>query len=418
MYKSKYYFCCVNCQKLIYSNNITYLCPDCSTNNSPISPPKGVLKVLYNYAAINKKYANKNLFNLLKETKFIDLLPIKSTNSLSPLKVGKTPLYKFKASHISKAFTFDKIYFKDDALNPTYSLKDRASEIVSAWAKENNIDTIVAASTGNAGSSIAGICASQKQKAIVCVPEKAPLAKLLQIMHYGALIVPVKGNYDDAFELSIDISKEFGYYNRNTAFNPFTIEGKKTVAFEIFDNLNMNMPDFIFVSVGDGVIISGLYKGFEDLLMLGIINKMPTIVAVQSEKSKNLIANLKNKKNFIIYPSDTLADSISVDVPRNFYMTKDYLYKYKGKYLLVSDDEISNASKILSNNTGIFSEPAASAAFAGLLKYSENSKIAKNAKIVVLLTGSGLKDIKSIQSKYNMPAPIKPNIESFKKFVY
>ncbi len=187
------------------------------------------------------------------------------------------------------------LYLKDDSQNPTFSFKDRASYIVSAFAKENGINTIVAASTGNAGSSIAGICASQNQKAIVMVPASAPIAKLTQIVMYGATIIPVKGTYDNAFDLSIEASNQFGWYNRNTAYNPLTIEGKKTVSFEIFDQMKETLPDRIFVPVGDGVIISGVYKGFEDLLKLGFIEKIPTIVAVQSSGSDNLIRNIDKK---------------------------------------------------------------------------------------------------------------------------
>lgn len=412
MEKPKYNFSCVNCGKVYIDSGVKYLCDTCSSDNTATKPPKGVLKVNYNFQQIKNNYPFGNLFEMLKENGFIDLLPIKSLASLSPLKVGKTPLYHFKASSFVEEQNSYDVFFKDDGLNPTFSHKDRASNLVSAFAKENNIETIVAASTGNAGSSIAGICASQNQKAIVMVPAKAPKAKLLQIMHYGARIVPVDGTYDDAFELSLQVSKKYGYYNRNTAYNPLTIEGKKTVSFEIFDDLKQQLPDIIFVSVGDGVIISGIYKGFEDLLMLGIIDKIPKIVAVQSDKSKNLIANL-NVEKFTIYPSETLADSISVDVPRNFYMAKDFIVKYKGYPLLISDNEIIEASRLLSKNTGIFSEPAATAAFAGYLKYSEIEKITNKSKVLVLLTGCGLKDLKNIENLHAMPEAIKADIENF-----
>jgi len=412
----KYHFTCINCGKIYTVSGVKYLCDTCSIDNIATKPPKGVLKVNYDYLKIKNNNKSKFLFETLKEKEFIDILPIKSIASLSPLKVGNTPLYKFNASaFIDKKNSFD-VFFKDDGLNPTFSHKDRASNLVSAFARENNIDTIVAASTGNAGSSIAGICASQKQKAIVMVPARAPKAKLLQIMHYGARIVPVDGSYDDAFELSLKVSQKYGYYNRNTAYNPFTIEGKKTVALEIYDDLKQQIPDIIFVSVGDGVIISGLYKGFEDLLMLGIIDKMPQVVAVQSDKSKNLIANLSTD-NFTIYPSETIADSISVDVPRNFYMAKGFIKKYNGYPLLVSDNEIIEASQLLSKNTGIFSEPAAVASFAGFLKFSRQEKINNLSKVVVLLTGSGLKDLKNIENIYKMPEAIKPDVEAYSKLL-
>lgn len=203
-------------------------------------------------------------------------------DSLPNMRIGNTPLYEINKID-GRDFGF-KIFLKDDSQNPTYSFKDRASATVSAYAKENAIKTIITASTGNAGSSLAGVCASQEQRAVILVPESAPLAKLTQILMYGAVLIPVKGNYDDAFDLSIEATKEYGWYNRNTAFNPLTIEGKKTVSYELFEQLNLNIPDRIFVPVGDGCIISGVYKGFEDLLELGFIERMPVIVMVQSEK--------------------------------------------------------------------------------------------------------------------------------------
>ncbi|MDD3877397.1 MAG: threonine synthase [Bacteroidales bacterium] len=409
---SKYTYVCCNCKKHFFDEGVKYLCPDCSASNNPSLPPKGVLKVIYNYQDIKKRYFHENrLFESLHTNRYIDLLPIKSPDSLSPLRTGHTPLYSFFSKKLNDTFEEFNVFFKDDSRNPTFSLKDRASDLVSAFAKENGISTIIAASTGNAGSSIAGICASQGQKAIVMVPAKAPIAKLLQIMHYGAQIIPVDGTYDDAFELSLKASEKFGFYNRNTAYNPLTIEGKKTVAFEIFADLNKILPDLIFVSVGDGVIISGLYKGFEDLLQLGIIDRIPTIVAVQSDKSKNLIANMDND-SFILYPSSTVADSISVDVPRNFYMAKHFIKEYSGKCILVSDEEIIKASSELSNKTGIFSEPAASAAYAGFIKYINKDIIKKNQNVVILLTGSGLKDLKNVERLHEMPEAVVPDINA------
>lgn len=412
MGKSGYYYRCITCGREYEGSGIRYLCSHCSKSNTATTPPKGVLKVLYAYDEIKKNHASKALYESLKKAHYIDILPVKSAASFSPLRVGNTPMYHFPSDKWHEGHAPHHVFFKDDGLNPTFSHKDRASNLVSAWAKENGIGTIAAASTGNAGSSIAGICASQGQKAIVMVPAKAPKAKLLQIMHYGARIVPVDGTYDDAFELSLQVSEKYSFYNRNTAYNPFTIEGKKTAALEIFDDMGCKLPDLLFVSAGDGVIVSGLYKGFEDLLQLGIIDRMPCIVTVQSEKSRNIIANL-HTDIFEIHPSTTLADSISVDVPRNFFMARDFILKYEGIPLIVTDEEIIDASRRLSLQTGIFTEPAASAAFAGYLKYSREQAVWPDAHIVVLLTGSGLKDLKNIESLHSMPEPIKADVNKF-----
>ncbi|HAF29531.1 MAG TPA: threonine synthase [Bacteroidales bacterium] len=407
----KFIYECIDCGKQFDSTETLYLCPKCSKENNDSSPPKGVLRIVYNFFEILK---NNFLFKDFKQGNFLKLLPIHKIESLPKLKVGNTPFYHF--DELDQQKLHFHIYLKDDSQNPTFSFKDRASAIVSAYAKEKGFETIVAASTGNAGSSLAGLCAAQNQKAIIMVPESAPIAKLTQIIMYGATIVPVKGTYDDAFDLSIKATEEFGWYNRNTAFNPLTIEGKKTVSFEIFDQMNETLPDRIFVPVGDGVIISGVYKGFEDLLNLKLIEKIPTIVAVQSEGSDNLTRNINNK-DFEIRPSNTIADSISVDIPRNFYMAKQFIQNYNGEYITVSDDAIIEASVILSRNTGIFAEPAAATAFAGLLSYSQQNKLDKDSKNVVLLTGSGLKDLKSVQKLLNIPEAIQPGIENLKKLI-
>jgi threonine synthase len=407
MIQDKFIYRCTDCGTEYEPDGVRYLCSKCAENNSDKLPPKGVLKVIYDYFNL-KSFAKSNLlFEHLKEDNYIDLLPVFDSVNFPKLKVGNTPFYK-QTELNGKKLAFH-LYLKDDSQNPTYSFKDRASYLVSAYAKENGINTIVAASTGNAGSSLAGICASQGQKAIIMIPEAAPLAKLTQILMYGAKIVPVKGTYDDAFDLSIAATEKYGWYNRNTAFNPLTVEGKKTVSFEIYNQLNQIVPDRIFVPVGDGVIISGVYKGFEDLLELGIIDKMPVIVAVQSEGSDNIVRNMINDE-FNLKPSHTIADSISVDIPRNFYMAKQFLKKYNGEYLTVSDNDIINASDELSKNTGLFAEPAAAAAFAGMIHYANNNMLSDSSHNVVLLTGSGLKDLKSVQNIINMPKAVEPDI--------
>jgi threonine synthase len=406
---SKFSYQCSDCGKQIPAGEIIYLCPDCSAKQSPDQPPLGVLKVIYDY-----KILSELSFRELEENNFLQLLPVNDQKSFPNLRVGNTPLYEIDSLDGQK--NDFELYLKDDSQNPTFSFKDRASAVVSAFAKENGIDTIVAASTGNAGSSLAGMCAAQGQKAVIFVPSTAPKAKLTQIMMYGATLVPVAGNYDKAFDLSIEATKRFGWYNRNTAYNPFTIEGKKTVSFELYSQMKEQVPDFIFVPVGDGVIISGVYKGFEDLLELGILTKMPVIIAVQAAGSCNLVENI-GKEEFVSTPSDTIADSISVDIPRNFFMAAGYITKYHGQTITVSDDDILRACSILAKNTGIFTEPASAAAFAGYLTYKNRFLIPKASTNVVLLTGSGLKDLNAVQPLFEIPLPVSSDIGSVEDFL-
>lgn len=442
----KFIYCCTDCGNEYNSEETIYLCPDCSRQNSSAVPPRGVLKVVYDYESIRKAISRQEfhasvskgstipsgnfgefqpsssgksrqetglfIFNNLRMRNFMDVLPIAHYGNLPFLKIGNTPLYTVNLLN-TRRLPF-QLHLKDDSQNPTFSFKDRASALVSAYAKERNYKTLVAASTGNAGSSLAGICASQGQKAVVLVPETAPPAKLIQIMMYGATIVPVKGTYDEAFDLSVEATRLFGWYNRNTAFNPLTIEGKKTVSFELFKDLNFKVPDRIFVPVGDGVILAGVYKGFEELLLLGITDKMPVVVAVQSAESDNLVRNLSSD-NFEMVSGHTIADSISVDIPRNFFMARQYTRQYKGESVTVPDKEILEASIVLARNTGIFAEPAAAAAMAGLLAYEREGRIPPETDNVVLLTGSGLKDLNPVSHLVKMPEPVYPSVDELKK---
>lgn len=382
------------------------MCPVCSVHNTPGIPPAGVLKTVYPYSEISHGKRSPQLFDELWLQKFLPLLPIRQIESLGNLRIGNTPLYEVPA--LAGIHQGIRVLVKDDGQNPTFSFKDRASVLVSAWAKEQGIDTIVAASTGNAGSSLAGICAAQGQQAVILAPASAPPAKLLQMVMYGARTILVDGNYDTAFDLSIRITEELGWFNRNTAFNPFTIEGKKTVAYELYRQTCGNLPDYIIVPVGDGVILSGVYKGFEDLFLLGIIQRLPVIVAVQSDHSDNLVRNYLSG-DFVVKPATTLADSISVDVPRNFNMAVRFLEKYQGVAITVSDQQIVEAAGRLARCSGVFTEPAGAAAVAGFLNLLMSDFFSANATVAILATGSGLKDVRTPLNHITLPRPVEPD---------
>ncbi len=346
------------------------LCPECSKKNTKEKPLHGILEFIYDFD-------KKEILNLPVEDDFFPNIP-----------VGKTPLFKpdyFKSSG------FQNVFIKNDSLNPTGSLKDRASILVAASARKYGIKEIVVASTGNAGSSMAGIGAASGIKVKLFVPEKIPKAKLIQAKQYGAEVVLVKGNYDKAYDLCMEYSLEKKILSRNTAYNPMTIEGKKTVVFEIFEELK-RIPDYIFLPAGDGVILGGVYKGLLELYKMNKIKKIPEVFAVQSERS-SAIANALKEGDFRRINADSIADSINVDVPRNGYYALKMLKKYNGECVVVSDDEILKSQLLLSSKTGIFAEPAASASFAGFMKMKD--RIDKDKIAVILITGSGLKDIEN-----------------------
>jgi threonine synthase len=350
------------------------VCPQCAQKQETNKPLRGILEV---------RLEGK----IKRDFDILELLPVEK-RYFPPIPVGGTPLWK--PMNLRKKTGFPELYIKDDSLNPTGSLKDRASFLVAAFAKKEKVNDVVVASTGNAASSMAGIGAAAVLHIKIFIPASAPQAKRIQALQYGAEVVLVNGNYDKAYELSMAYTKKHGSMSRNTAYNPLTIEGKKTVALEIYKQLK-RAPDYLFIPTGDGVILGGVYKGFKDLLNAGLINEIPVIYAVQAEGSCAISEALKKGDFDSTYSSKTIADSIAVDTPRNGYFALKYLKTYGGRTVIVEDGEIIKAQKELSSTTGLFAEPAASAVLAGFIK--EMSRIPSQSKIVLLVTGNGLKDI-------------------------
>ena len=314
------------------------------------------------------------------------------------------------------------LYIKDESPNPSASFKDRASAIVISRAIEAGIDTTIAASTGNAGAAMACMAASVGKRAIILAPKSAPPAKIAQLLTFGAEVILVDGSYDDAFDLSIEASNEFGWYNRNTGYNPYTVEGKKTAGLEIWEQVLRFLPstqDFnVFIPVGDGNILSGVAKGFHDLLALGWIEKLPRIIGVQAEGSAAISNAFFAKSDTIeAVHAQTLADSISVDLPRDGLRALKRVRQSDGFYLTVSDQEILKAIPQL-GSAGLFVEPAAATAYAGLVKALENGQIDPATPALVLATGSGLKDVKAAMQAVPSARIIEPKLSKLKEILH
>ena len=359
------------------------VCPKCSKTQKIDEPLKGILDV-ESEGKLSDKFTNWDFLPV--EQIFFPNIPVGQTNLWSP-------------SNLQNRIGLPKLMIKNDSENPTGSLKDRASFLVAAFAKKFKISEIVLASTGNAGSSMAGIGASANLKITVFLPEKAPRAKIIQALQYGANVIAVKGNYDKAYDLSMKYSEKYNVLSRNTGYNPMTIEGKKTVSIEIVKQLG-HAPDHVFVPTGDGVILSGVYKGFKDLLKYKVISHIPKIYAVQAEGS-NVINNAFISGKFSFKSTNTVADSICVDVPKNGYRAISYLKEFNGKCITVTDSEILNAQFELAKTSGLFVEPAAATAYAGLL--ADRNEISEKESIVILATGHGLKDTESAEKNINFP---------------
>jgi len=371
----KFKYQCSECGEYFEITPDLYTCPMCGLHQGKDEPLRGILEV-----AIEGKIGEEfNIFDFLPvEQEYFPSIPVGNTGVWRPV-------------IINEKYNFPNLCIKNDGSNPTGSFKDRASYLVAAFAIKHKIKNIVLASTGNAGSSMAGVGAAAGLNVILFLPKSAPEAKLVQAMQYGAELIIVDGSYDDAYELSMQYHEQNECMSRNTAHNPMTIEGKKTAALELFKDLG-HAPDYLFVASGDGVILSGIYKGFRDLIQFELIKAMPVIYSVQAEDSNAIYRGL-NHGEFDGRKTHTIADSICVDIPKNGYHAVKQLRDHGGRCVCVSDEEILSTQLELSSNAGLFTEPAGAAAFAGFLK--ERKNLESNASIAILTTGNGLKDIES-----------------------
>jgi len=386
-----YFQQCVSCGKQYNQDQFLYTCPDCGDL-------KGTLDILYDYDDIRDNITRSVLRQWPVDTifKYSTLLPLTTIKPALNLKVGMTPLYQFP--DLAEKSGIESLYIKDDSYNPSLTLKDRASAVSLIKAQELNFNTVATASTGNAAASMACIGAHLNMDRIIFIPESIPRAKLVQLQIYGSKIITVQGNYDQAFDLCRKISTKRSWYNRSTAINPFNLEGKKTVAFEICEQLDFDVPDVVFVPVGDGCIISGVWKGFLDFYKVGLIDRLPRLVACQAVGSAAIYNAYKNKSDQPeSVKANTIADSISVDLPRDGVKALRALRDSNGDCVIVSDQNILSAQQRLAGEKGIFCEPSAAAAFAGFLKYNLENPLGSTDKIVILITGSGMKDLDSAE---------------------
>jgi len=403
-----FYYQCVICSRTYQENDVTYTCPVCGE--------AGTLDILYDYAALRAQIDRDQLTQQQRPDvwRYQSLLPVDPDAQLPPLTVGGTPLYD--APRIAESIGVKQAWVKDEGRNPTASFKDRASVLVIARAIQKGISIVSTASTGNAAAALAGIAASVPgMKTVIFVPATAPEAKIAQLLIYGATVLLVEANYDTAFDLCMQVCQEQGWYCRNTGVNPFTTEGKKTVSLEIAEQMSWTVPDVVVVSVGDGSIISGVYKGFYDLYQLGWIERIPRLIGVQSSGSRALTDAWQHGipgHQMTPQPSDTIADSISAGLPRDRVKALRAVTATQGAYVDVPDEAILAAIPDLAQRTGVFAEPAAAAAYAGAKQAVESGRIQPYESVLLLLTGNGLKDVRRAQQTVQGGVRVPPTIQA------
>ncbi len=395
---------CVLCSGVYPEGADQYSCPNCGE--------LGTLRVSYDYDRIGASVSRDGVAAapFRDHWRYLPLLPLAADEVAFPLSVGGTPLYPVPG--LRKALGLHSLWIKDDTANPSASLKDRASSVVLLKGQELGRREFATASTGNAGASLACLSASLGLPCHIFVPESAPRAKVAQLLIFGADVLAIRGSYSEAFSLCVEASDRFGWYNRNTGYNPYTVEGKKTVALEIAEQLGWDPPDTVIVATGDGCILSGVWKGFTDLHRLGWISRLPRLVAAQAEGSQAIKNAFEGDGTIRAVVEDTLADSISVALPRNGVMAVQDLRASGGSAVSVADGEILEAMALLGRTAGLFAEPAAAAAVAALVKLVDRGDIASGERVVVLSTGHGLKDVDAALQAVDPPEPFDCSIDA------
>lgn len=395
---------CSTCDKEYTVGTIEYDCPSCGGNT----------EVIYDYHKIAEKVTREDIGRRPDPSiwRYRELLPLPESAEPLPLLVGATPLYP--CPQLGEQAGVGQLFLKDDGRNPSASFKDRATAVALYRAKQIGAQLVCAASTGNAASSTACLAAAMGMKTALFVPRKAPRAKIAQLLVFGAGVYSVNGSYDDAFDLSLAATREYGWYNRNTGYNPYTREGKKTCSYEIAEQLGWQAPDAVCVPVGDGNIISGIWKGFKDLLALGFIECCPRLYAVQAEGSAAIARAILGDGIIRPITASTVADSISVDLPRDGAMAVRAVRESGGSAAVVPDEEILNAILEIARNRGVFGEPSGAIAYAGFKRLAAEGALHPKERVVALVTGNGLKDIDSAIGKAGEPQAVEPDIASLK----
>ncbi len=385
---------CVRCGAPCAVGETVYTCAACGGN----------LQVEYDYDAIRRAWSKDELARNPDHSiwRYLPLYP--TATKLDCMPIGWTPL--LRAARLERRLGLRNLFIKDDSRNPSASFKDRATAIALARARDIGRDLVTGASTGNAGSSTAVLAAAVGMKARIFIPKAARRAKVAQLLACGADVLAVDGTYDDAFDLCLAATKQFGWYNRNTGYNPFTREGKKSVSLEICEQMGWQVPDLVVVPVGDGNIISGVWKGFTDFHRIGFIDRPPRLLAVQAAGSAAVVNAVAGDGTIKPVSGETVADSISVSVPRDGEAAVQAVRESTGFGITVTDEQILAAIPEIARDSGVFGEPAGVTAYAGLKKAVEQGRIDPAWTIVVLMTGSGLKDIASVMKVAGEPRAI------------
>ena len=398
---------CIKCGTEYPSDEILSFCEKCGSSLDYILDYDVIADI------VNKEILARRPFNMWRYKEF---LPVVDESKIVSIGEGGTPL--IRSEKLAEELGLKFLYLKLDCCNPTSSFKDRGASAAISRALELGVKTIVGYSTGNAGVAQAAYAARAGLESVIFVHKTASLGKLVQAMLHGSLVVRVDGTFEDAANLAKQCSKEFGWMFNGGVVNPARHHGKKTIAYEICEQLSWNVPDMYIQSVGVGTAAIGAYKGFKEFYDLGWINEIPRIVCVQAEGCAPMVDAFKNNREEVVPVKDpkTVASAIAVGNPAGWPLLRKAVLETNGIVDSVSDDEILKAEKLLAKLEGIFAEPAAAAPIALLKNLRENGEIDKDTRVVCMISGHGLKALKTATELVGEIPQIPPVFEEFKKY--
>jgi threonine synthase len=405
---------CIHCGATYPGANLTaaegtwMTCPKCG-------PADGILDVGYDLERVRQAWQTKPLAGrALNHWRYAELLPLEPSAIRHEWSVGYTPI--IDSARLARHLGVRQLMVKDEGRNPTASFKDRASSVGVAHALQVGAKTIACASTGNAASSLAGHAALAGLPAKIFVPQTAPEPKVAQLQVFGATVFAVKSSYDAAYDLCSKACQEFGWYNRNCAINPVLVEGKKTAGLEVAEQCAemRSEPDWVVVSVGDGCTIAGIWKGLKQMHELGVISRLPRLIAAQASEVAPLKYAMEHDRLAPPGAGKTIADSIDVHVPRNWRKAIRAIREADGVLITASDEAILDAIR-LAGRHGVFAEPAAAASLAAVVSANDEKIIGPNDRVLVMITGSGLKDTKNAIRAAGRPILIDPSVSAVKE---
>ncbi|MBT7737061.1 threonine synthase, partial [Candidatus Peregrinibacteria bacterium] len=397
---------CISCKKEFDEKESCTTCLKCGNP----------LDVVYNYDFIKQRlnqYALKN--SPISALKYLIFYPIMNLEKIVTLNEGGTPLHK--CQNLSKKYKLPNLYIKNEGANPTGVFKDRGTLVEVTKALEMGAKAVCLASTGNMAASVAAYCTIAKMPCYVLVPEGTPIGKLAQTLSYGARIIQVRGTYSDCAKLAVEMSEKHGFYLAGDY--AFRLEGQKSQAYEIAEQLGWKAPDYLVCPVGCGTNLSAIWKGFKELKKLDLIDKLPKLVAVQPHGC-NVVTqaqNSKSKKLIVLEKPDTICSAVAAGNPLDGKKVLQGLKESKGKAVEVSDGETLEVEQMMAKEEAIFVEPSGALSMAAVQKLQEKKFFKPTDVVVCVATGNGLKDPKSATKIVPDPPTIDPEMSEVDNYL-